>query len=448
MPEPRGTPPFMQDPNQPRAAGSQMLAVLSQIMSQFGQGRAAGQGNPLISKGMPGQVPQMPGAPQVPGAGAGGVGGASPAMSMPGRITGPIGPATQNQPGSSQVIEPGLMRTGFEFNTGGGRDAAVVSSAIQGVSQFVSQAKQKKEEKTRAQAENYMSQIHAAQQSGDQETLNLLLQDPKVVSTLEKGLNYLMPKVPGEPPPPEATGVKKFLDKLTGKQSGMTNPNGPRLPTPNTPGGVAMPRQPQSASNAQAIQDIMSRAALQAMQSDPEMAKRMGLGTGLSGKEATEAERYQAGLASSPAAERQAYLAHVNLLEKFDNENRQLLAELASREKIAAGTQATTLAHARIATGPLYERAKAAREVGLAAAKAREAVAKGKVGEANKIIMQTLTSQITNLRTNAEKARKDDKADLAAEYTKQADDLQKRYDDVQKLSEQGVDDIINQILNE
>lgn len=445
MPDPStgGTPPFVQDPKQGQG---QMLQILSQLMQQMGKGVPGGGGaNPLVSRGIPGQVPQMPGAPQVAGAGAG---GAMPGMSMPGRTAGPLGAATQNQPVSQGPPQSGLMQTGFEFDTKQGRDAAVVTSAIQGVGQFISQAKQKKEAKTRAQAENYMSQIHAAQSSGDQETLNLLLQDPKVVSTLEKGLNYLMPKVPGEPPPPEATGVKKFLDKLRGKETGMTNPNGPRLPAPNTPGGVAMPRAPQSQANAQAIQDVMSRAALQAMQNDPELAKRMGLGTGLSGKEATDAERFQAGLASSPAAERQAYLAHENLLEKFDNENRQLLTELASREKIAAGSQAAGLEAARISAGPLYERAKIAREVGLATVKAREAVLKGKVGEANKIIMQTLTGQINNLRSNSEKAKKDGKDDMAADFAKQADDLQKRYDDVQKLSEQGVDDIINQILNE
>jgi hypothetical protein len=435
------------DPSTSMKAGG-LLSILSKLMpmGQAMTGRGGVQ-NPMISPGMIGQVPQMPGVPQVSGAGTGG----ASSMAMPGqppRMAAPGGSPSQNPSGTPNAPGNPLFQTGFSFDNPQARNGAVAASAIQGVTQFLTQAKQKKEARTRAQAEGYMSQIHAAQQSGDQEALNLLLTDPKVVSTLEKGLDFLMPKVPGEPPPPEATGIKKFLDKLTGKQQGGTNPNGPRLPQPNTPGGVIQPRGPQSASNQQAMSDITSRAALQALQQDPTLARTMGLGTGLSGDEARSAERYQAGLALAPAEERKAFMANQSMLEKFDQENKQLLTELASREKTAAAGLSSQERQAHISAGPMYYRAKIAKDIADSQIRIRTMVANGKVGEANKVAMQTITSQINNLRSNAEKAKKDGHDDISAEFEKQATDLQGRYDQMQKSQEMNVDQIINDILNQ
>lgn len=408
--------------------------VLPAVGGMFGGGGGGGS-NPLVSHGIVGQVPQLPGPPQVAGAGAPAM--PTAASAMPQRQAAPLGAVSQTQLPSVNVQNP-MFQTGFEFDTPKGRDAAVASSAIQGVTSLISQYKQRKDAKTTRQAENYMSQIAAMQQAGDQEGLNLLLEDPKVIKTLEKGLDYIMPKVPGEPPPPEATGVHNALKKMS--QS--------RLPAPNTPGGVAIPRGPQSDVNTRALADLVTSAALKAAQNDPELAKRMGIGTGLSGKEATDAERYQAGLATAPAEERRQAMAYQSMLDGFDQENRRQIAELASKERLSGAANRSAEEQARISAGPLYARVKMSKEIADANNKIRAAVAKGKVNDANKIMAQTLTSQINNLRSNAEKARKDDNSDLADQFTKQADDLQKRYDDVQKMMNTDVDSIINQIMNE
>src|SRR6266571_1133218 len=149
------TPSTFQDPSQPKASLLEMLTKLTGGM-MGGPSNGGGQPRPLISPGMVGQVPQMPGAPQVAGAGSG---GNMPQMSMPGRMAAPGGSPSQNPSGTQTPPQSGLFQSGFEFNSPKGRDAAVTASAIQGVTQFISQAKQKRESKTRAQAEGYMSQI-------------------------------------------------------------------------------------------------------------------------------------------------------------------------------------------------------------------------------------------------------------------------------------------------
>lgn len=423
---------------------SAILTALSQIMPGLGKmfGGGGGGAGPQVSPGIIGQVPQAPQVPQVAGAGAGagGVSGGAGPMAMPGRMAGPMGPASQIQgAGTPNPPQSGLYQSGFEFDTKKGRDAAVVTSAIQGVTQFLTQMKQRKEAKTARQAENYMTQIAAAQQSGDQEALNLLLEDPKVLSTLEKGLDFIIPKTPGEPPPPEATGVLKAINKMKAGQQ--------RLPAPNTPGGVVWPRMPQAASNEAAAKDITSGAALKALQGDPQLARGMGLGTTLTGQEARDAERFQTGLATAPAEQRRQFLASQAMMDKIEAENKQQLAELASKKEIAMAGFTSTERQQSLANSPLFYRANIARDIANSQVKIKEMVANGKVGEANKIAMQTITSQINNLRSNATKLEKDN-PDIAVEFTKQADDLQKQYDELRKLNEFNVDQIIKDIFAE
>lgn len=420
-----GSPPMVpQNPQQTQAQKvSALLSALSQIapsISNIYQG-AKGGGAKLISPGIVGQVPQMPGRPAAP-----------------------VGPPSQlGGTGTPNSPQSGLFQTGFEFNNPQARNAAVATSAIQGVTQFIDQVKQRKEAKTAKQAENYMTQITAAQQAGDQEALNMLLEDPKVVKTLEKGLEFIMPKVPGEPPPPEAVGVTKALQKMQGK-----NQQQARLPAPNTPGGVIWPRMPQSVGNEQAIKDLTSSAALGKLQQDPQLAATLGTGTGLTGQEARDAERYQSGLALAPADERKAFLANQGLIEQLDADNKKTLAEIASREKIAMAGLSSAERQARISAGPLYFRAQIAKDIADSQIKIKQAVMSGNVSGANKIAMQTITSQIDNLRSNAEKAAKDGHDDMAADFKKQADDLQGQYDQLRKSQDLDVDRLLQDLMNE
>lgn len=417
----------------PQQTGAQkaqaIITALSSLMGKLGGvlGKSGGGGGPLVSPGIVGQVPQMPGAP-----------------GQPQRQAAPIGAPSQTQIPSTNV-QSGLFQTGFEFSNPSARNAAVTTSAIQGVSDFISKVKAQKQAKTQKQAENYMTQIMAAQQSGDKQTLDMLLEDPKVVKTLEKGLEFIIPKVPGEPPPPEATGMMAAIKKITGH--GQKQNQNARLPAPNTPGGVMWPRMPQAAANEAALKDITSGAALNKVQSDPELAAVLGVGTGLSGKEATDAERYQAGLTLAPAEEKRAFMAHQEMLDKFGQENKQLLMQIASSEKIATAKMSSEERQTRISTGPLYYRAKIAKDIADSQIKIRQAVMNGKVGEANKIAMQTLTSQINTLRSAASKLEKDN-PDMAKDFMKQADERQKQYDELQQSNELNVDKIVEDILNQ
>lgn len=435
-----GTPPIAPVPGE---AKKNILDILKDLLPQMtslaggGGGPAGGGGaSPLISPGMPGQVPPAPPVPQVAGAGSP---GSSMAMGLPGRTAGPIGPATQTpMPARGQVNNP-LFQTGFEFSSPQGRNAAVVSSAIQGVTQFIGKAKERKDAKTKRQAENYMSQITAAQQSGDQETLNLLLEDPKIIKTLEKGLDYIMPKVPGEPPPPEAVGVKSALDKMVQM----------RLPAPNTPGGVAIPRQPQSVANQRAMADITSGEALKAVQADPTLARAQGLGTTLSGEELRKSEQWAAGLGISPAQQAKMNQEDRKIAQAFQvasMQNETALKEILSREKISEASTKAEIEAAKIHAGPMYERARLLQQMAKDRLEYQKALASGSQKKANDIALRSLTSQITNLRTLQERAAKDGKDDLVTQYKTEADSLQKTYDEILASQQMDIDKIVKEIL--
>jgi len=396
------------------------LQDLLKFLSQAAPKAAAampsgGGGGPVMMPGRVGQIGQP----------------FSPTLPNGMRLPGPMGMPTPNLPTPQNMPEMGAYNTGFEFSNKGARDAAVVTNAIQGLSSLVSGYKQKKEQKTRAQAENYMSQIIAAQQSGDTQALNLLLEDPKVIKTLEKGLEYYMPKVPGEKATPESEGIHSAIKKTQ-----------QRLAAPNTPGGVSIPRMSETQGAQNEAQRLAALAAMKKLQNDPELAAQQGLGTALSGEEAAKAARIAGGLGLSAAQYAQLEENDRKALQAFDmfkmeqeNKLRQQAAEIQGQKDVAT-----------IHAGPLHERAQIARELGHAQIKMREQFAKGKGAEAVKTALQTLTSQVNTLRGYAEKAKKDGNDDMAASYTKDADDLQKRYDELQKASQFDIDSIIRDVL--
>ena len=407
---------------------SQFLPKMGGIFGRAGGGMAPGGGATpgRVGSMMPLFQPGTPGAPQNLSGGGGGMpGGTLPTMAAT------MGAPSQNQPQDSGPVPIGTYATGVEFGDKQGRNAAVVTNALQGVTSLISKYKQNQESKTRAKAEGYFNQIVAAQQAGDQQALALLLEDPKVIKTLEKGLNYFMPKVPGEPPPPEAMGVHGAIQKL-GKM--------------NQPGGVSFPVQSKGASAQRAISDLTSTEALKRLQADPSLAGTLGLGTSLSGSETRTAERGQAGLELSPAQrtlmtheDNRIYDANLQTMKLFQEKNKAELAQLAAQIQ---GQKDVATIHA----GPLYERAKIARDISEAQIKMKKELSNGNVRKANSILMTTLTSQINNLRTNATKAKKEGQDDQAAQWTQTADELQKQYDDAKKTADLDVDSIVERIL--
>lgn len=343
--------------------------------------------------------------------------------------------APMGMPSGTQIspMQPTNGMERFSFPDAKARDAAVASNALQGLSQVVTQFKNRQEEKTRSKAEGYMSQIIAAQQSGDQQALNLLLEDPKVIKTLEKGLNYFLPKVPGEAPTPESVGVHNAIKKA---QS--------RLPAPNTPGGVSIPRMGEAQVATQEAQRLAAVAALKKLQQDPELAAQQGLGTALSGAERHQAERFASSLEMTPAQESQLTMEDRKSLQAFDMFKQSQEEKLKEAAMYVHGQKEVAIIH----SGPLYERARIARDLGLAQVKMRQQVAKGKMGDAVKTAMQTLSSQINTLRNLAEKAKKDGNDDQASEYQKEADDTQKQYNEVRKSAQYNIDDIIKEVLGD
>jgi hypothetical protein len=324
-----------------------MVKAVAMAQAAKQNGSAGGMITPPIIGAVPTMAPP-PVAPTSMGGTSAPARPMSPAMGPSNmRDAGPIAMPTVNQPRAMAPPTPPGYMTGYEFGTPAGRNAAIATGAIGSVMEAVSKFKQQKTDKERATAENYMNQIVAAQNSGDQETLNLLLSDPKVIKTLEKGLNYIMPKRPGEPPPPEAQGIQGALKKAQAAQQ----QNG-RLPAPNTPGGVAIPQVSQAAQAMKQLGDMIAQERLRKAQQDPKYLESLATGTTLSGDQMNKAEAYQSGLELTPMQKAQLttedqkmYTSTAMQLTELDAQNRNLIAKLASDEK-----------QQKIAAGPLYAR--------------------------------------------------------------------------------------------
>lgn len=214
------TPPFM--PTQ--ANLQQILQLLKLAPPAAAQAPASQQQAQPVTQGMVGQVGGANPGQSAPMPGQPAAGGASPSPSY-GAIT-PAGAA----PGQPQTPMPGMMQTGFEFQTKGAANNAAVQSGLYSLAKFVNDAANKKKQDTALQAQNYVNQWNAAVESGDQATLDALKNDPKFVSTLKKGLDFYFPEKQGkapepqEPPSPEAKGIQTGLQKAVSKKQAKPQP--------------------------------------------------------------------------------------------------------------------------------------------------------------------------------------------------------------------------------
>lgn len=179
------------------------------------------------------------------------------------------------------------------------RNAGMVSlgNSITGI---VNSVTQRQQQKKAALAENYMMQIGNLLASGDpkdRQKAEMILEDPKILKTLDKGLNY---RPLQEQVPPEAIGVNAAFQKI--KQNMAGNKNALAGDVARKP--QQRPVLPQPTQGAQ-IQAMMNNAIMQRMKKDPGFAFQLAKQTMLTSGEQASAEESQAGLTTSPAAQAQ-----------------------------------------------------------------------------------------------------------------------------------------------
>jgi hypothetical protein len=190
-----------QVPTQPSSKENfiKMLSLLASNASVPQQG-----GGGMVS---PAIVPQVAPSPQVPG------------MAAP-----PQGPPPS---GVMQPISPASINPNVEFRTKQGAQAAMVQNAIGGISQFVAQAKQRKEQQTMHQAEvvsaMYLNAQQALQQNPNDEQARKIMQylqtdknAQKIMQKIADGHQEMFNDLRVQQPP-EVHGFHAALQKILGK---------------------------------------------------------------------------------------------------------------------------------------------------------------------------------------------------------------------------------------
>lgn len=235
--------------------------------------------------------------PSNPAGGAGGpafvpshVGGAPPQLAQPygfnpaGAGGGQMPGAPQGVGGGGPVTPPGIMRTGTEFRTSGGKNAAVVGGAIENISGALKKFGDTKKEENIQHAKFLYDLVKTSyeREGNDSATANLILGDPKNRATIEKYLTGKLPRVAGGPAPEAG---KKHRDDVTGKI--------------NQPGGVALP----ATSPQQQFEAAKLNAMIKGMkENDPRvMASVFGEHAALSKEDFATATKAKYGIELAPA---------------------------------------------------------------------------------------------------------------------------------------------------
>jgi hypothetical protein len=178
----------------------------------------------------------------------------------------PVAPPSQGRPQATQTPVPQL---GSSYDTQAASKGAVAQSVVNSVIQMANQAKQKRQQDESLKAENYFSQLMTAAQNpsdpNNQKIIQILTSDPKIMKTIEKGLDYSFaqePAKPTKPEPPEAKGLKAAVQRMF---HGKPQPTS--QPAAGQPGGIVLPG-PTQAGQLQAAQQS---AQLSGLQQSPEL---------------------------------------------------------------------------------------------------------------------------------------------------------------------------------
>lgn len=324
------------------------LAQMLQMSGKVPGGGGGGQPTNLPTAGMVGQVPG--GQPPIPFSTAGAPMNVAPPSGM--------------RPQAMQIPMP--QDLGSEFGTKAGAVNATVKETIGGLAQFLQNYKNKKQQDESIKAEGYFSQIMAAAQNPNDPNSKMILDvlgsDPKVIKTIEKGMEYTFAKQPGGPPepePPESRGLKGAIQKLIGRQQQTPMPQS--LPKPGQPGGIMIP----GPTLQQQLQASQTNAQLSGMQQSPELRAAVA-GTALPPPEMELLDanaRVQAG---------HDYAKYLVELEKSQTEARKSDAAyqrqmLANQGRVDAGTQIARInAAGRVQSAQIMAQASMMRIMGRA----------------------------------------------------------------------------------
>lgn len=258
-----------------------------------GKDPGPGAPNPAILELMKTLFQSNPAAGAPSGGGGGSVQMPSRVVTGPPAVTGPS-PQNPNTPPSSAGAPSAMpaMPAGaapqqaipaysgqMEFSTGAGRSGAVTSSAIGSVFGALHQITEKKTQDNIQHAQFLYDMVKTAQASGDEQTVNAVLGDPKKAKLIEKYLTGELPRLKG------------------GQAQGKGGQGGPP-PKVNQPGGIALPRPNLEAQNAAKVQNIVGERL---DKRDPATIEALlGPGSSLSAKDFASATRAKFGLELSP----------------------------------------------------------------------------------------------------------------------------------------------------
>lgn len=361
--------------------------MLTQLLStMFGRPNAAmgapsapAQQTPGIVGGAP---PQLAGAPVGP---SGAPAGANPGVPQSNAM--PMTPTASRQPPSASQISQGPM----EYSTKGGRDAAVVSSGIENLSEAIHGFKSKKDADELARAQNTMKIYQQASQIDPQTgqpvdpyTKHLYESDPKIVASWEK---YLKMQFPREAADPSAPKDKK----------GKAPQGAPHIPQPQADPGELL---------KQLIQQKMLQG-VRSGQTTPGQAMAEPGAADLSTSEWKKAMREKYGIEpkmkdpkeeaklDSEIAKNQAEVA------KFNQESEGLKAKLASQPLENEKLRAQTKAELALATERLAMAQKALKDAGRA--KSLQSFTVGRTSM--KDVVDATTKDLTKSRSVAEGER-------------------------------------------
>lgn len=433
--------------------------VLEGLAGMFPQGSGGGpSGFPGMSGAIispvsvPGPVVQQPRM-------SGGMMGGVPGAAMTGRVQMPGGgvPIAAQPPQYLQQAMvppqtpfpplPSGYQTGFEFETKGGRNAAIVQGTIANITQALTQRKQMKEERDRAEAAHWLGQVFDAQQRGDTKMLDVLLTNEKMVNKADKALAHTFPRVPGEPTPPEALALQDALKNQISKGQvvGTVTDMMGRLPRPNTPGGVLLP-QP---TGREQLDAMTQQALLQAVQEgrvSPEqlMSAVYGPQFALPAEDFKQASRIQFGLEMAPAdmakmdmqTQQALTMAQVEFKKTMAQE---IMAYNRMRETLGAEAELT-----KFVRGSIAGIAKANRDMVERLATAKQKNQFGMMGKEAVENARLLGKLYADTAAKILNSTKDETNPEYLRYLQESERHAKRAEELEMFLQADVDEIINQ----
>jgi len=217
------------------------------------------------------------------------------------RVGQQIGPIRYDPSGAAgQMGQPqaqpqhGVSRQSSELMGHLDPQGAATFSAVQGVSQFLQEWRQRKDQKSQAEASNIAGALMSAIENKDEAMMNAILTNPKATKVLDKVYKGWLQKAETSQKAPDSDvkgfeqGLQKTVQEKQGSQQGGTQtPQGPQHP-----GGYMIPQ----AGPAQQLGAAKLSAESQAAQQDPARL----LSSQMSSQQMGQAERIANALEVSP----------------------------------------------------------------------------------------------------------------------------------------------------